>query len=160
MVGSETGVTGPVKLVDVGPEAAELIAIMQADCFPDDQWGAESIASSLEQPYCHAKMAIDSAGEPLGFVLLRVMFEDAEILTIGVLEKARRTGIAQLMLGWALEKARIAEATALFLEVAEDNVAARALYNANGFGQVGRRPGYYKRPEESVAALVLRNSLK
>ncbi|HEY0838393.1 MAG TPA: alanine acetyltransferase, partial [Azospirillum sp.] len=41
---------------------------------------------------------------------------------------------------------------------AEDNAAARALYAAAGFATVGRRPGYYKRPDGRVAALVLRRS--
>ena len=34
----------------------------------------------------------------------------------------------------------------MFLEVAEDNAAARALYDALGFEEVGVRPGYYERP--------------
>lgn len=148
-----------VDLVCVGVTAAELISVMQAECFPDDQWGVDSIASSLEQPFCEARMAVNATGEPLGFVLLRVMFEDAEILTIGVRKMARRTGVAQSMLAWASKQARNAGATALFLEVAEDNHAAKSLYNANGFLSVGRRPGYYRRTEECVAALVLRLSL-
>ena len=34
-------------------------------------------------------------------------------------------------------------ATRVFLEVAEDNLAARALYERTGFVEAGRRPGYY-----------------
>ncbi|MDP3371055.1 MAG: ribosomal-protein-alanine acetyltransferase, partial [Brevundimonas sp.] len=37
-------------------------------------------------------------------------------------------------------------ATRLFLEVAEDNMAALALYAGAGFVEAGRRPGYYARP--------------
>ena len=45
----------------------------------------------------------------------------------------------------------------LYLEVAEDNAAAQRLYRALGFATVGRRPGYYARPEiEAVDALTLR----
>jgi ribosomal-protein-alanine N-acetyltransferase len=38
-------------------------------------------------------------------------------------------------------------ATRLFLEVADDNAAALALYARAGFSEAGRRPGYYARPD-------------
>jgi ribosomal-protein-alanine N-acetyltransferase len=48
----------------------------------------------------------------------------------------------------------------LFLEVAEDNAAARRLYESYGFKQIGRRPGYYKRPGgPAMAALTMRCNL-
>ena len=54
-----------------------------------------------------------------------------------------------------MAQARAGGARRLFLEVAQDNAAALALYTAAGFIQVGRRPGYYSRPDGSAAALVL-----
>ena len=49
-----------------------------------------------------------------------------------------------------------AGAVRLFLEVAEDNVAARALYERAGFGQIGRRKAYYAAPDGGrTDALVL-----
>jgi ribosomal-protein-alanine N-acetyltransferase len=49
----------------------------------------------------------------------------------------------------------------LFLEVAEDNAPARALYAQAGFEEVGRRKGYYARPQSAaVDALVLRRRLR
>ena len=51
-------------------------------------------------------------------------------------------------------------ATTAFLEVAEDNTAARALYSACGYVQNGLRPGYYVRESGShVAAMTLCKSL-
>lgn len=47
-------------------------------------------------------------------------------------------------------------AKTMFLEVAEDNHAARALYQNFGFAMVGRRPGYYARKEQTAMdALIL-----
>jgi len=44
----------------------------------------------------------------------------------------------------------------MFLEVAEGNVAARALYARAGFSEAGRRRGYYSRNDGSREdALVL-----
>jgi ribosomal-protein-alanine N-acetyltransferase len=48
----------------------------------------------------------------------------------------------------------------LFLEVADDNPAALALYEGSGFEQAGRRRAYYARPDARRAdALVLRRPL-
>jgi len=45
------------------------------------------------------------------------------------------------------------------LEVAIDNVPARALYDRLDFVEVGRRPGYYRRERELIDALVMRRVL-
>ena len=45
----------------------------------------------------------------------------------------------------------------LYLEVRESNVAARALYDSEGFAAVGRRRGYYRNPLED--ALLLRREI-
>jgi ribosomal-protein-alanine N-acetyltransferase len=47
-------------------------------------------------------------------------------------------------------------AVAMFLEVAEGNAAARALYGAAGFAEAGRRRRYYA---DGGDALVLRREL-
>ena len=47
----------------------------------------------------------------------------------------------------------------MFLEVAEDNAAARDLYERQGFRPVGRREDYYRTASGTVAALVLRRDL-
>jgi len=49
-----------------------------------------------------------------------------------------------------------AGARRVFLEVAEDNWAARRLYAALGFAPVGRRRNYYRRGQDFVAALTMR----
>ncbi len=49
-----------------------------------------------------------------------------------------------------------AGAQTLWLEVAEDNAAARALYAAAGFEEAGRRRRYYPRANGPVDALTLR----
>ena len=63
-------------------------------------------------------------------------------------------------LGPAVVAATAQGAQSLFLEVADDNPAAQALYAKAGFVSVGRRTGYYARPSgRAVDALVLRRSL-
>jgi ribosomal-protein-alanine N-acetyltransferase len=51
-------------------------------------------------------------------------------------------------------------AKAVFLEVDEDNAAARRLYARAGFRDVGRRPGYYSQGRDHAAtAVVMRRDL-
>ena len=51
--------------------------------------------------------------------------------------------------------AAVAGAQSLWLEVAQDNAAALALYAAVGFEVIGRRPAYYRRAKGAVDALTL-----
>lgn len=69
---------------------------------------------------------------------------DAELQNIAVLPAFRRRGISQALLDELFCILREKACEALFLEVAESNLAAQALYSKNGFGIVGRRAGFYR----------------
>ncbi len=87
-------------------------------------------------------------------VLVRVAADEAEILTIGV--TARRQGIGTALMAAALGAARTQGASAMFLEVASDNAAARGLYQRLGFAPAGQRKAYYA---NGADALLLRREL-
>lgn len=89
-----------------------------------------------------------------GFALVHVAAGEAELLTLAVAPPARRRGTGMRLLAAALQAAAD-EAAVMFLEVAETNAAARALYARAGFSEAGRRRGYYA----GADALVLRKSL-
>jgi len=105
----------------------------------------------------------DGAGAPgdiSAFVLSRLAVDEAEILTIAVDPAARRSGLATALLAYHLSRLSQAGVARLFLEVDEANRPALALYRRYGFTEVGRRVGYYARPDGSRAtALVLRCTL-
>lgn len=95
-----------------------------------------------------------------GLILARVASDECEILTIGTIPDRRRSGLARSLLHEAAHRAHVLGAKSMFLEVAEDNDAARALYASCGFLSVGRRTGYYKRPGGKIVdALVWRAAL-
>jgi ribosomal-protein-alanine N-acetyltransferase len=98
--------------------------------------------------------------EPLGFIVVRAVAGEAEILTLAVHPEARRLGLGRALVQAAATTARTFGAEAFWLEVAVDNAAATALYAATGFEPAGRRPYYYARPGgERVDALVMRRLL-
>lgn len=95
--------------------------------------------------------------QPEGFALGRALAGEAELLTIAVIDTARRRGIGSRLLRSFLVEAAARGAGTVFLEVAEDNTAALALYLAAGFVEAGRRRAYYLMPDgRRTDALVLR----
>ena len=72
------------------------------------------------------------------------MADECEILWIVVGAAWRRQGLGRRLLRAALRQAASAGSQAAYLEVAETNAAAIALYCAEGFQLVGRRTAYYR----------------
>jgi len=138
------------------------LAEMQATCF-HEPWGAASIAKTLSLPGAFALLLRDStpAGRiSAGFVIVQVVADQADLLTLGVVPGLRRRGHARQLLDGALARAARDGAKAMFLEVAEDNLAALDLYRACGFATIGRREGYYRSPEgRKIAAVTMRRDL-
>jgi len=93
----------------------------------------------------------------LGFILVRLVAGEAEILTIAVEPSARGRGHGRDLLEEALRRLYRERAEVVFLEVDEGNEAALKLYRRLGFVEVGRREGYYKQAAApATAALVMR----
>lgn len=91
-----------------------------------------------------------------GFILSRAIVDEAEILTLAVRPEARRSGLGLRLVEAAAQFAARMQARNLFLEVAEDNPAARALYAKAGFRTQGRRRAYYARSgAPAVDAFIL-----
>ena len=115
---------------------AQALADLHATAFAAP-WSAAAIAELLAQPGVFAE------GDEDGFILIRVVADEAEILTLAVRPEARKQGLGARLVDRAAVHAADRGAALLFLEVAEDNAAARALYARCGFSEVGRRRGYY-----------------
>jgi ribosomal-protein-alanine N-acetyltransferase len=86
------------------------------------------------------------SGEPIaGFLLIRAVGDEAEILTLAVDSAHRRAGHAAALLDAAKQDLAKTDVSRLFLEVAADNFPALALYERQGFLPIGVRKGYYRR---------------
>ena len=117
-----------------------------------DPWTAEAFAVLLTQPGVMALMHGAPAG---GFILVRAVADEAEILTIAVLPEMRRQGVGAALIAEAVRILGQGHTRRLFLEVAADNVSALALYESSGFSVVGQRAGYYARPAGAVDAVIM-----
>jgi ribosomal-protein-alanine N-acetyltransferase len=124
-------------------------------CFPDDPWEAGALGRIMALSGGFGWLAWEGR-TPAGFILVRDLGSECEILSLGVAPRWRRCGIAQALLATAIAEARRRGLPSLVLEVAIDNDAASALYSSAGFVPVGRRARYYRRPDGRVDALILR----
>jgi ribosomal-protein-alanine N-acetyltransferase len=131
------------------------LAMLHRAAFTQDRaWDADEFANLLATPHCHV------IAESNGFALIRVIADEAELLTIAVHPEHRRAGLGKSLLIRSMAKATDLGAFELFLEVAADNAGAMALYHSTGFAQVGLRPGYYARAGvDPVDALLLSRPL-
>jgi ribosomal-protein-alanine N-acetyltransferase len=123
--------------------------------FPDP-WSAQQLTDAMGWPGVIAFVAEDAIGV-LGYVLGRVIVDEAEILSIGTMPRSRRQGIGRALLDAALDQMIERGARGVWLEVRQSNVAACEMYRVAGFLTTGRRRGYYRQPPED--ALVLHREL-
>ena len=133
-----------MTLCPAHPADAPDMAAVHAGAF-DTPWSEADIASLLTSIGGFGLLARDGAATATGFILARAIAGEAEILTLAIDPAHRRAGIAAALLTAAIGLAGAAGATTMFLEVAEDNAAALALYAKAGFSLAGRRRGYYRR---------------
>lgn len=85
---------------------------------------------------------------------------EVELLTLAVHPDARRKGIGRHLLAEFRAAAASRGAQEIFLEVTENNDAARGLYHWGGFFDVGIRKDYYAGSKgEKQTAIVMRCNL-
>jgi [ribosomal protein S18]-alanine N-acetyltransferase len=117
---------------------------------------SEPRSSSTPQNSPDQVHVCESGGEIVAVLQSRLIDHELEILDVAVDSKQRRKGFATLLLESVLQVAKQRGAQEFFLEVRESNAAALALYRKFGFVVAGRRPSYYRRPDEAALLLRLR----
>lgn len=131
------------------------MAALHARCFPDRPWSAREIEDLL------ATGTVSSFASPDGmaFLLVRILPPEAEILSLAVHPEERRRGLGSQLVRDFIRAAGDLRVTEMFLEVAADNLPARALYARHRFREIGRRRDYYTRADGTAAdALLMRRS--
>lgn len=131
----------------------EGLAALHARCFETPRpWSAGEFAELLSSAFLFEATN--------GFLLGRVVADEAELLTLAVAPEARREGQGRGLVAQFLQEAVAQGATEAFLEVSAENEAALALYGQAGFARVGLRKDYYLAPDlAKIDAVVMRRAL-
>ncbi len=132
-----------MRISAAGPAFFPVFAALHRECFARS-WDEAAFAGLFDTPGTFGLIAVADDSAPVGLCLYRVVADQAEILTIGVLPQARGTGAGRALIAEAAADAAVRGAARLFLEVSVNNAAARRLYAATGFIPIGLRKNYYK----------------
>lgn len=132
----------------------EALARVHAAAMADRPWSAAEFRGLLTSP---SVFLVAGGG---AFALGRAVADEAELLTLATPPDLRRRGLGRARLADFERQSAWRGARQAWLEVAEDNAAALALYRASGWTVAGRRHGYYPRAgAEAVDALLMQKRL-
>ena len=98
---------------------------------------------------------LEDGGVLAGYGLLSIAAGEAHILNLCSAPEARGRGLGRHMLRLLLKQARGRAVQRVFLEVRPSNTGAIALYHAEGFNEIGRRPRYYPAANGREDAIVM-----
>lgn len=125
------------------------ISELEKECFPDEPWSFQMLASSFESETFYGVVAEDG-GEVVGYGGITVTFDSADILNVAVTEAFRRSGVGSGVLSELIAAAKKRGAEKVFLEVRVSNSPAMSLYLKHGFKGVYARTRYYSNGEDCL----------
>jgi ribosomal-protein-alanine N-acetyltransferase len=146
------------SIVAMTPAHVDEVMPHESEMFGAESWSASAYREELADRHNRYYVAaVAATGELLGWAGIRVIGDEAEILTVGVIAAVRRHGIGAALLRELLDEARRRRVRELFLDVRIDNETAQRVYEREGFAPVGRRRGYYDngRTDSLLMALTM-----
>jgi ribosomal-protein-alanine N-acetyltransferase len=122
-----------------------------------EAWSKKSLQSTLTIANTFGWATVDETTSALlGFIIVRLLQDEAEIMTLAVHPEWRKKKIGSLLLNYMDTILQERNIQRIFLEVRSDNIAALKLYEGSGFRKVGERPHYYpSHKERATTAYVL-----
>ncbi len=139
--------TDQVTIEPAYESATLAVAEIERRSFPSP-WEASVLANWLGSVHTRTWQA-KSDGVLVGYLLLLLLGDEAEILRLAVLPEFRGQGIGSRLLQAALVSSQSHGLHRIFLEVRKSNAAALALYRKHGFVLGGLRPSYYSDGEDA-----------
>lgn len=146
---------GKVILRGGTPDDLETILALQRASPGAAQWEPADYASAFADEAGLCLLAEDPVWERVvGFLVGRLLADEAEILNLAVAHGYRRRGLGRRLVAEALALAQSRGARQCWLEVRAANQAARDFYRALGFAENARRRRYYRDPEDDAVVCV------
>ncbi|NIC05887.1 ribosomal protein S18-alanine N-acetyltransferase [Billgrantia bachuensis] len=130
-------------------EAGDLECLAALERCQARPWSRCQLEAALNDEH-GCVLGAEVAGELVGHAVVARLSFEAELQAMLVAPAMRRRGLAAALLGAVLKQCRRWGSERLLLEVRVGNEAAIHLYRRAGFGEDGRRRGYYP-PLDEVA---------
>lgn len=120
-------------------------------------WSHGNFSDSIAAGY-HCWVA-HRIGVLVGYGVLMIGADEAHLLNLSVAPRWQRRGVGTELTHFFMQIAREHKAAKIYLEVRPSNAAARALYAANGFAEIGVRRDYYPALDGRENAIVMERAL-
>jgi ribosomal-protein-alanine N-acetyltransferase len=151
--GAGTGEEAARKVSEMFPADLDEVLEIEEASF-SVPWSRESFLFELQaNPYAK-NFVMRCGGRMVAFSCVWVVDDELKINNIAVHPGERRKRHGETLLLWMLDYGRSRECTEATLEVRLSNVEARALYEAHGFVEIGRRKGYYRDTHEDAILMA------
>jgi ribosomal-protein-alanine N-acetyltransferase len=136
----------------LGERDLEAVVAIEREIY-EFPWTLGNFRDSLAAGY--SCWVYHSAGGLIGYAVMMIGADEAHLLNLSIAAPLQRRGYGRRLLEHLVKVARSYGAHVMFLEVRPTNEAARRLYLAYGFEQVGVRRGYYPARDGREDALLL-----
>lgn len=113
----------------------------------DDPWTMGVIESEQKSESSKAFVYLGDEGQVQGFVDIKILYDEADLMHIAVSEELRGHGIGAKLLAKAIE---VAEGKAIALEVRMGNFKAISLYEKYDFKKESVRKNYYHGEDAAI----------
>ena len=139
-----------MELIIRPAEAGDLAAVaaLEAECFSFPR-SEDYIAHSLDE-----FIVAERDGRFLGYADAVALLDEGYMGNIAVLPEHRGEGVGDELLTSLLRWGREKNLSFLTLEVREQNLPARSLYEKHGFEVVGLRKNYYEKPTDNAVLMT------
>lgn len=134
--GSQRFALAPLTLAEI-----DAVMTIEVRCY-SHPWTRGNFSDSVAAGY-FAQTLKDGTGELMAYLVAMPGAGEMHLLNITVAPHHQRLGLAQQMLQVLFNEAAERAMPKLWLEVRAGNIAARALYEKEGFHEVALRRAYY-----------------
>lgn len=144
ITGAEAYCIRPMEEEDV-----PAVTLLERACF-SDAWSEHLLREMLRSSWDSAAVMTAEDGTLLGYINIRVLGTEAELMRICVRPESRGQRLSVPLLRSGLREMLCRSASEATLEVRNGNTAAVRLYEAHGFVLEGVRKNYYSAPVEDA----------
>jgi ribosomal-protein-alanine N-acetyltransferase len=145
-----------MPLIICSAQSTDLPSItrLESACFPDP-WSEKTISETLVGTNASIWVGRIYGQDAIAYVIASCVLDEASIERIGVDPANRGQGFGRLMLRHTLTEFAARGIATVWLEVRSSNLAARTLYESEGFHTLGVRKKYYGGADPDDAEVMM-----
>ncbi len=133
---------------------ADIISKLEIDIFKNSAWSVNNILYEIRNNSNNIFVVEENNQGIIGYIFIRIIKPEAHILNIAVAKDYRRIGVGTELFEFGIDYIKKKGCKEVFLEVKENNTAAKRLYEKFGFKKIGIRKKYYADNENALIYAV------